>query len=164
MKHLTITALAFVQLSLTLLASPAFGASCNVATTGISFGSYIPNQTLPLDSVGTIVVDCTKAALDSLPMTVNYSLELGRGGGANYTPRTMSSGAHALNYNLYRDALRSSVLGDGSGGTSSMAGSLRLLMPQGAATGSHSFYGRIFAGQNLYPGAYADALVVTINY
>ncbi len=159
MKYQMITAL-----SIMLLAAPAHGASCNVATTGIFFGSYIPNQASPLDSVGTIVVDCAKAALDSLPMTVNYSLHISSGSGGGYTPRTMSSGTHALNYNLYRDALRSSVLGDGSSGTSSITGTLRLLSPLGAATGSHSFYGRIFAGQNLYPGAYADALVVTINY
>ena len=159
MKYQMITAL-----SITLLAAPTFGASCNVATAGISFGSYIPNQAAPLDSVGTIVVDCAKAALDSLPMTVNYSLDISQGSGASYSPRTMSSGAHALNFNLYRDALRSSVLGDGSGGTSSIAGTLRLLLPLGVATGSHSFYGRIFAGQNLYPGTYADALLVTITY
>ena len=159
MKYLTITALVFAMLT-----APAFGASCNVSTTGISFGSYIPNQASALDSVGTVVVDCTKSAIDSLPMTVNYSLDISRGSGANYAPRTMSSGVHALNYNLYRDTLRSSVLGDGSGGTSSIAGALRLLSPQGTATGSHSFYGRIFAAQNLVPGTYTDALVVTINY
>lgn len=159
MKHLTITALSF-----TLLAAPVFGASCNVSSTGISFGSYIPNQTLPLDSVGTIVVVCVKSALDSLPMTVNYSLDISRGGGASYTPRTMTSGGHTLNYNLYRDALRSSVLGDGSGGTSSIAGTLQLPSPLGTATGTHSFYGRFFASQNVYPGTYTDALVVTINY
>ena len=159
MKYLTMTAMSFA-----FLGAPVFGASCNVSTTGISFGSYIPNQASPLDSVGRIVVDCAKVALDILPMTVNYSLDISRGGGASYTPRTMSRGTYALNYNLYRDALRSSVLGDGSGGTSSIVGALQLPLLQGTATGSHSFYGSIFAGQNLIPGTYADALVVTISY
>ena len=164
MKYLTIPALSFILLSFALLAAPAFGASCTVSTTGISFDSYIPNQASPLDSVGRISVDCAKAPLDSLPMTVNYSLDISQGSGTSFTPRTMSSGTHALNYNLYRDALRSNVLGDGSGGTSNIAGALQLPSPQGTATGSHSFYGRIFAGQNLVPGTYADTLLVTISY
>ena len=147
-----------------LIATPVFGASCNVATNGISFGNYTPNQTVSLDSVGAIVVDCARGVLDILPLTVSYSLAVSRGTGASYAPRAMSSGANTLTYNLYRDAVRSSVLGDASGGTSTVNGSLQLLPPLGLTSGIHNFYGRIFAGQNLFPGAYADALVLTISY
>lgn len=149
---------------ITVFAAPLFAATCNVSTTGVSLGSYTPNQAAALDSVGTVVIECAKDALDALPTTVNYGLEMGRGAGSSFAPREMKSGANKLNYNLYRDASRISVWGDATGGTTSVNATLRLQAPLGTASASHSVYARIFGGQNAVPGAYSDALLVTVVY
>ena len=160
MKLLHITAI----LSFSLAATPVFGATCSVSASAISLGSYTPNQTAPADSAGSIGVACTKGALDALPMSVTYSVEISRGGSSSFSPREMASGPNTLQYNLYRDAVRINVWGDASGGTASVMGSLQLQPSPGAATVTHTVYARIFAGQNAVPGAYADSIVVTINY
>lgn len=49
-------------------------------------------------------------------------------------------------------------------GAASTEGSLRLPSPPVTATVAHRFYDRGVAGQNLFPRACADALVLTINY
>ncbi len=144
------------------LAMPLFGATCNVSTTGVSMGIYTPNQAVPLDSVGSLIIECAKGVLDALPLTVNYAVEIGRGASSTYLPREMTSGAAKLRYNLYRDASRFSVWGNTTGGTANVTGTLQLQF--GIATASHSIYGRIFGGQNAVPGAYSDAILVTVVY
>ncbi len=153
---------AFVALVAIVTIAPAHAATCTVSATGVSLGSYTPNQAAPADSAGRITIACNKGALDTLPSTVTYSLSISRGSSNSYTPRELKSGPHALQYNLYYDALRGSVWGDATGGTSRLTGALPL-QPV-TATETHSIYGRIFAGQNVWPGAYADSLVVTIDY
>jgi spore coat protein U-like protein len=71
----------------------------------------------------------------------------------------MSAGAAALSYNLYLDAARISVWGDGSGGTSTYG-------PLQPAEGSTSIpiYGRAPGGQNASPGNYSDTVVVTLVF
>ena len=151
-------------LTLALLASPVFGATCSASASGVSLGTYTPNQAAPADSAGSIVVVCTKGALDTLPMTVNYSVNINRGGSASYSPRDMTNGTNALHYNLYRDAVRINIWGDTTGGTSNVTGALVLQPTPGSATGTHTVYGRVFASQNAVPGAYADSIVVTVSY
>ena len=151
-------------LFLALLAMPAFGASCSVTATGVAFGSYIPNQAMPADSAGSMTIVCLKGVLDSLPLTVSYSIDMSRGSSVSYSPREMTSGANTLRYNLYRDALRLSIWGDTTGGTSNVTGALLLPAPLGSASVVHNVYSRIFAGQNAVPGIYADSIIVTVTY
>lgn len=151
-------------LFLALLAMPVFGATCSVTATGVSFGSYIPNQAMPADSAGSMTIVCLKGVLDSLPTTVSYSIDISRGSSVSYSPREMTSGANTLRYNLYRDALRLSIWGDTTGGTSNITGALLLPAPLGSASVTHNVYSRIFAGQNAVPGIYADSIIVTVMY
>lgn len=145
-------------------ALPASAATCGVSTSGIAFGAYNPIQAVPVDSAGSIVVNCSKGTLDALPMTVNYSVDLSRGSSSSYASREMASSSRKLYYNLYRDALRITVWGDSSGGTVNVPGMLQLQAPLGTASGTHAIYGRIFGNQNAVPGAYADSIVVTVSY
>ena len=149
---------------ITAFAAPLFAATCSVSTSGVSLGSYTPNQAVTLDSVGTVVIDCAKDALEALPTTVNYGLEIGKGSSSSFAAREMKSGANKLNYNLYRDASRISIWGDATGGTTNVSGTLRLQAPLGTASASHSVYARIFGGQNAVPCAYSDAILVTVVY
>lgn len=153
-----------VLLPLLTLALPASAATCSVSTSGIAFGAYNPIQAVPVDSAGSMIVSCTKGALDALPMTVNYTVDLSRGNSSSYASREMTSSSRKLYYDLYRDALRIAVWGDSSGGTVNVPGMLQLQAPLGTASGSHAIYGRIFGSQNAVPGAYADSIVVTVSY
>ena len=134
-----------------LLASlPAAADACSVSTAGIAFGAYNPRSATARDSAGTINVDCPRNA------DVVISVSAGRSG--TFTQRRMTNGASNLNYNLFTNAARSIVLGDGSAGT----GTFSIAKLRGAA--SRTFYGRIPGSQNVSAGAYGETLVVTVSY
>lgn len=151
-------------LCLTLLPLPVLGATCSVSATGVALGTYTPNQPAPADSAGSITVSCAKGALDTLPMTTTYSVDISRGSSSSYSPRELTSGANTLRYNLYRDAVRINIWGDTTGGTSNVTGALQLQPSPGFASATHTIHGRIFGSQNAVPGAYADSIVVTVGY
>lgn len=78
-----------------------------------------------------------------------------------FQPRQMlnPSGGDLLNYNLYRDASRTQVWGNGSQGTYvviDVIGKNR--------TKTFPIYGRTPGGQDVRTGNYADGLVVTVQY
>lgn len=140
-------------LMFTLMLAPGLGrAACSVAPTPIAFGIYSPFNAVPTDSAGTLRVSC-----DSV--TVGYTVLLSTGSAGVYSSRSMSGGGYVLAYNLYADALRSVVWGDGSGGTTTVSGAFSL---PGAI--DHSVYGRMSARQNVGAGTYTDAITVTINF
>ncbi|MEQ1439345.1 spore coat U domain-containing protein [Fontimonas sp. SYSU GA230001] len=131
---------------------------CTVSTSPVVFGSYNPISGAAVDSTGTVTVTCTAV----VSISVNYSIALGTGLGGSFAPRRMTSGANTLPYNLYTSASRSTVWGDGSGGTSTVSDgyTLGLLL----VTRNYTVYGRIPASQNVAAGAYADTIVVTVTY
>jgi spore coat protein U-like protein len=148
------------------LAWSAAGAAinCNVSSGGVSFGDYDPLATTADDTTGNVVVTCTRVILQD-PFRVDYTLSLSRGtGGGNYAPRRMSSGPNRLNYNLYRDAARAQVWGDGTGSTSIVAGTANFNLFQTSQTNTHTAYGRAPALQDVLPGSYSDTVVVQITF
>jgi spore coat protein U-like protein len=116
----------------------------------MAFGNYDVFSATPLDTVATITYSC--AAPATAP-----TMSISRGNATSFSPRQMLNGASALNYNLYLDAARSQIWGDGSAGTSTYSCS----MGSGLSV---SVYGRIFAQQNQPVGSYSDSLVVTIVF
>lgn len=149
---------AAILLALLALSARAGAASCSVSAQALAFGSYDPLFLLPTDSNGQVTVDCTSL----LPELVTYTLSLSTGGSGQYAERRMSSGSGPLPYNLYADVTRLSVWGDGTGGTVQVqnAATVTLL----GYSSDHTVYGRIPALQNVAPGAYADTIVVTLEY
>jgi spore coat protein U-like protein len=140
-------------LMLALLLAPGFAqAACSVAPTPVAFGIYSPFNVAPTDTAGTLSVSCDTA-------TVGYTLLLTPGGAGSYSPRRLAGGAYTLAYNLYADALRTIVWGDGSGGTTTVSGAFAL---PGAI--DHTVYGRVPAQQNVGAGTYTDTITVTINF
>lgn len=126
--------------------SAAEAAACTAQSTGVSFGKYDTLTPSPLDGVGEVIVQCDAA--------VPFTVDLGPGGGT-IDQRMMSGAAGALNYNLYTDATRTVVWGDGiTGGDVSSSG----------ANSTLTIYGRIPARQNAVAGTYSDTLAVTISY
>lgn len=155
---------ALTALAAGLVSAPAWAAiGCDVSSNGVGFGDYDPLATAADDSTANVEVTCTRVILQD-PFRVDYTLSLSRGGSGSYAPRRMSSGANRLNYNLYRDAARAQVWGDGTASTGVVAGTANFNWFQTSQTNTHTAYGRMPALQNAATGSYSDTIVVTISF
>lgn len=158
MKILVKASIALIYL---LMASDAYSAAtCSVSTTPVSFANYDVFLATPNDSTGTITVVCTwpKPPPATQPPDVTISIGPSPTSGG-FNPRQMrhTSGGDLLNYNLFIDAGRSAVWGDGTGGTSIV--NQRVPRDKPWVT---TVYGRLPAGQNVSVGLYSETLTVTI--
>jgi spore coat protein U-like protein len=145
------TALGVGGLLLVML-SQASLADCNISATPVAFGSYDVFAVFPNDNgFGTLTVVCGGGAGNNYPVT----LSMGQSG--SYTSRVMTSGANLLNYNLYTDPARTSIWGDGSGGSSFMT-------VRKNDTTNLSVYGRIPAMQDAAVGTYTDSIIATVTF
>lgn len=140
-------------------AGNAWALTCSLSAVATSFGIYAPFSAVPLDSVGSVTVTCENL----VSLLVSYSVQLSPGSSGSYTPRRLNGPGYQLDYNLYTNAARSGVWGDGSGATNTVNDGYLLgaLFP---VVRSYNVYGRIPAGQNVAPGSYSDTITVTINY
>lgn len=132
-------------------------ATCMLSVGDMTFGIYLPGQPNPVDASSSITVQC-EADIDG--EDVNYSLSIGPSDGA-FAPRTMHSEDATLSYNVFVDAARSTVWGDGSVGTGMVSGQLALPAVSSVTSLVH---GRVFGGQSLRSGSYTDLLTVTVEY
>lgn len=149
-----------------LLAAPCAHAVtvCRVISgSGVAFGSYDQLAAAPTDSQGTISVQCDR---DGGPAAVNLIVRIDQGANGNSVQarRMLHTGGsgNVLAYNLYRDALRSSVWGVSDG--IDTAGASLAVPDRGRATVQFTIYGRMPPRQNAHVGTYADALQLTIVY
>ena len=120
--------------------------SCTVSGTTLNFGASIDPlaASVPLDATSTLSVALNAGA--------------NAGGPANFSARAMKSGVHSLGYQLYLDAGRATVWGDGTASSSTSAGT---------GTGSAqtlTIYGRLPSLANVVPGSYTDTVTVTVSY
>jgi spore coat protein U-like protein len=129
----------------------AQAASCAVSATPIAFGTYNPFIATPLDGTGTVGVKCTGQAL--------VTAQLSPGGSGNQMARRMQNGSAFLSYQIYTDALRLIVWGDGIVGTGTLTGAV-----QGNVQRIFTMYGRLPARQNASVGSYVDTLIITVNF
>ena len=154
-----------VLAGLVLAAAPAFPGSasaytCSVAADPLGFGFYQPFDAAPADSAGEVRVSCSLLGLVSL--LVSYEISLGTGISGTYETRTLQGPEDSLGYNLYRDSARTQVWGDGTGGTYTVQDGYTLGLLD--VTLPYPVYGRLFAGQNVSAGLYADTIVVTVDF
>lgn len=134
---------------LLLCLQPAAVGACTVSVTGVAFGNYSVFDVGHLESTGTVTVNC------ATPYTLALSASLNNGG---FAPRRLDSVDDSLNYYLYTDPTRTTIWGDGAGGTSTVGGS-------GSGTPTdHTIYGRILAEQNVRVGSYSDTVTVTLEW
>lgn len=151
---------ALAALALGALASSA-RASCSASAVPTLFGSYNPLSASANDSTGSVTVTC---GIHAIAILQSYTVALSTGSSGSYAPRRMQSGAATLQYQLYRDAARSSVWGDGTAGTALVSGGflLSVLVPVSA---THTVYGRLPGLQTTAPpGSYTDTITVTVTY
>jgi spore coat protein U-like protein len=122
-----------------------------VSVLGVNFGTYDVFDSVNDDSTGWIVINCTDNPN-------HWSLTLGKGANSTtFIPRKMVNAGTLLNYNLYTDAARTIVWGDGTGGTVTVPGA-------GNGTTRHPVYGRIPPGQDARAGINTDIVVITLNF
>jgi spore coat protein U-like protein len=139
--------------SSTLNVSATVTANCTVSTSDVAFGNVNTLSGSNVDTIGAISVTCTNDTDWSAAAGV------GSGSGATFASRRMSNGANLLTYNLFTDAARSSVWGDGTGSTVDIDGTGT------GAVQNIAIYGRVGSGQTSVPaGNYADTVAVTVSY
>jgi spore coat protein U-like protein len=128
-------------------------ADCNLAATNLGFGAYDPASGTAVDQTSGVTVYCSNGQAYTL------ALNVGTGGGT-FATRTMASGGNTLNYNLYTNAGRTTIWGDGTGSTSTVGGTgAGLLVGQ-----AHTVYGRLPAGQDSAIGSYTTTITVTVTF
>jgi spore coat protein U-like protein len=134
----------------------ALAIQCRISVNPINFGIYQPLTTAHLDVTGQVQVRC-----QAQPGT--FSIIIGPGNSGDQLARTLSAGGgNILLYNLFRDAARSQIWGDGTPPSFVVTGSRTSL---GRPTFyNYPVYGRIFADQAPDPGLYTDNLVVTVLF
>ena len=151
-------------------ACPAW-AGCSVSSSGLSFGLYQPmtfaGQLTSADvlSTGTISISC-----NNMPSPGSYTLALGAsansaGASDGISTRYLANSNAGANmaFNIYTDARRSIVWGNGSIGAL-VSGSLPIVT-LGSYTDNVTVYGKIPAGQNtLNAGIFSGSVTVTLTY
>lgn len=127
--------------------------SCTISTTSVSFGSYDVFNGSPTDTTGTVTFTCKGSA-------VNISVALNKGASTTFDPRTLTGGTDTLNYNLFLNSSRTTIWGDGTGGTSTYTNAL----PPNNSAVNVTIYARIPANQDVRAGSYSDNVTATINF
>ncbi|OUC12177.1 MAG: hypothetical protein B0A82_23930 [Alkalinema sp. CACIAM 70d] len=139
------------------IATPGFAVpSCSIeSTVGVNFGAYDVFNSAHNDSTGSITYRCTEVA----PGTI--TIDISQGNSGSFATRQMRQGSDSLNYNFYLDPTRTTIWGDGSGGTSQYGP----VAPAENVSTSIPVYGRIPAQQTSVPvGNYSDTVSITINF
>jgi spore coat protein U-like protein len=134
-------------LSLALLFAAPPILACSVDTTPLAFGAIDPLLRAPSDSVASLTVRCDEEQA--------YSIAIA---GSGQPLRVMQSGSNTLAYQIYLDASRQSIWGDGSHGSISAQGSAS------AAGTTHHLYGRVPSQPQAVPGLYVDTLLISISF
>ncbi len=139
-----------------LVLSQEVQAACSVSTTAVNFGSYDVFAVVPLDSTGTVTVSCNESPAPTVTIAVGPSPNSG-----GFFPRQMKhlQRTDLLNYNLFTEATRSAVWGNGTQGTFTSGNRVLRHRPWFV-----TIYGRIPAGQDVSSGSYQEVLTVTITW
>ena len=127
--------------------------SCTISVTSVAFGNYNVFTTTPDDSTGRITFRCNSSAF-------NISISLSDGSSSTFNPRTLRKGSEILSYNLYRNAARTTIWGNGTGGTSVYTNT----NPPNNSNVNLTVYGRIPAQQDVSAGNYSDTVSAVINF
>lgn len=131
----------------------ARAANCTLTTQAVAFGNYNPLNAAPRNRTTRIIT-----AVCNGKGTLTAALSTGQSN--SYTPRYMISASTSdqLDYNLYTDATRTSIWGDGTGGSQMVSRNFRNNTVRLLA------YGQIPAMQNVAAGTYTDLITATISF
>lgn len=147
--HLSVSRILKLALAMAAICAAwsAPAAACTVSSTSLQFGAYDTSSTVANDSTFVISYSCAAA---ETPL-----ISISQGSAASFS-RSMS-GTTPLRYNLFYDAARTQIFGDGTGGTVTYTGAT-------GSSGSVTVYARIPAQQSVRSGSYSDSVVVTVTF
>jgi spore coat protein U-like protein len=130
--------------------------TCSITqVVAVAFGTYDPMSPTPNDAAGSVSVLCTGTVLPTVVLTLNTGVS------NSFGQRTMTGPSTPMNYNLYTDANRTFIWGDGLlDGTVSWT-IIGLVL---GFTSTVPIYGRIPAQQTVIPGMYSDSITITANF
>ncbi len=128
-------------------------AACTISASGINFGTYSVFSAAPDDAAGTVTVDCASSDNNN-----NVTVTFSTGTSGTFTARTMTKGAEALSYNIFADASRTTVVGDGTSNSTFFSAR------PGNAPQTITLYGRIPALQDVSIGSYTDTVLASVNF
>jgi len=138
------------QVTANLDVSITINDGCTINAGPLAFDQQSVGFGTDVDNNATITVSCTAGT--------NYNVQFGPGQNANGgTQRRMASGNDLVDYQIYLQPERTTVLGV-TNGTDTIAA---------AGTGSaepHIVYGRVPGGQTLVAGSYTDVVQMTVVY
>ncbi len=138
--------------TLLLHAEEPAAAGCRVTEVSpVGFGAYDPTSATPVDTTGEFAVQCD--------VETPVRISLGRGLSGRQIPRELRYRGRALAYNLFLNAARTAVWGDGSGGTQVFQGVVprrgELRIP---------IYARLAPRQQVPPGVYRDRISIFVVF
>lgn len=131
-----------------------------MTASALDFGTYNPVGGSTIDAATTISVTCGAIIVGA---TISYEITLSTGNSGSYAGRQLSNGSDVLIYNLYTDSGRTTVWGDGTGGTATVTNGylLSLLVSR---TDNFDLYGRLPSGQNVSAGSYSDTITAMVIF
>ncbi len=144
---------ALVAVALAAPAGVRAAPTCTLGASGaLAFGTYDPLAAAPVDSQSTLSYRCPRG------QHVRISLDAGLSG--TFAARERRMGTERLLYNLFLDAARTAVWGDGTGGSGVGPG----VVAQGSlGTVAAYVFGRIPPAQDAAAGLYSDTVRVTFE-
>lgn len=148
--------LAAALAGLALAAVPARAAiRCSITSVSpVAFPAYNVFSARPNDAQGSVTYSCRGVGQDTV------TIELSTGESGSFSPRRMRRASEPLAYNLFLDAGRGTIWGDGGGGT----GRYGPIQPPNNSPVVVFVFGRIPPAQNVSPGMYADSVILTLNF
>ncbi|MCX7856440.1 MAG: spore coat U domain-containing protein [Deltaproteobacteria bacterium] len=126
---------------------------CTITASNLTFSEYNPLSSSHTDYTGILTIYCDK--------TSNVQVSIGPSSNSGFNPRRLRNVEYGemLNYNIYTDAARTRIWGDGTSGTYTVRANVKK-----NSSVLLKVYGRVFATQEVGTGFYTDQLAVTISY
>jgi len=130
--------------------------SCTIETRPLSFGNYEPEANADLDAVAQVIYTC-----DNQAKKIRIEMTTGQANQFNpYRRMSAGTGMDFLDYNVYLDATRQTVWGQGLYNTDVYYEN----NPPNGTPVIVTAYGRIPARQDPAPGQYVDVLTVRVLF
>jgi spore coat protein U-like protein len=135
--------------------------TCTVISNDIAFGSFSGTQ---ITLSGSIMITCSNGnGSNTLPVSLNY------GNSSSNFPsstanRVMQMGANTLPYQIYSNASRTTIWGNGTGGTAALSVPINYVPPNNSPVMTTVVpYATLFAGALPPVGNYTDAVTVSLQ-
>jgi spore coat protein U-like protein len=143
--------------------APQGGRTCTIDVRPMSFGIYDPLAAAPLDALGQVIYVCGNLDDRAKPEEGNKTIriEMTTGTANTFSPRGMFSGpTDRLDYNIYLDATRTTIWGQGAFGTDIYVDS----NPPNKTPVTVPAFGRVRQLQDVPEGQYVDVVTVRILF